>query len=542
MQVAFGKNAAISVTPLPLSSRPVGGERSFYGIGGEDTQRAAAFVNDVLRSTFEKSVPSFATTAERAAIGMEKVDVAAFRDDESGAIRLVYREVIVKFEPRTSAASRRKVLDKFGLKQRMRSSFARDKIIAYNPKRRYVAERMIELANDLTAMEDVAFAFPNFVSEFTRDAAPSIARAQWHLRTVNAAGAWVTTLGSSRIAVAVLDDGIDVDHPDLKRRIRRRPDPGEPRDLYGRDFFVSDDAMDHFNPRPKRFKAPYHMMTGNDIHGTPCAGVIAASGAKGNIRGIAPNCRVLPVKIFHADDLAVESRVADAIRYASLFADILSCSWSGPRSPDIEAALADAGLGRGGRGVPVFAATGNFHPSVPRVSYPAASSNAIGVGASTDQDAIAPYSQRGPEVSVVAPSNGGTKGITTTDVSYANRGFNVGQAGEGGADGLHTNTFGGTSSATPLAAGVAALVLSVDPKLTRDQVKEILQQSATQIGPAGSYDANRFSQIYGYGCVDAAAAVAAAQAMRASRAAATAKIARAKGAAEGGRGRRRRAA
>jgi subtilisin family serine protease len=226
---------------------------------------------------------------------------------------------------------------------------------------------------------------------------------------------------------------------------------------------------------------------------------------------------LLPVKIFHADDLAAESQVADAIRYATLFADILSCSWSGPRSPDIEAALADAATGRAGRGVPVFAATGNGHPIVARVGYPAASPNAIAVGASTDQDEIAHYSQRGPEVSVVAPSNGGTTAITTTDVSYPNRGFNLGIAADGGVNGLHTNSFGGTSSATPLAAGIAALMLSVDCELTRDEVKLILQKSADKIGPPGTYDANGFSPIYGYGRVNAARAVAGAEDALANR-------------------------
>jgi subtilisin family serine protease len=334
---------------------------------------------------------------------------------------------------------------------------------------------------------------------------------------VDARGAWATTLGSSGVTVAVLDDGVDVDHPNLSSRIRRRPDPGERRDRYGRDFFVGENAPDHFDPRPKRFVAPYHMMEGNDIHGTPCAGVIAASGASGGILGIAPNCRVLPVKIFHADALAAESQVADAIRYATTFAHVLSCSWSGPRSPDIEAALAEAAAGREGRGVPVFVATGNGHPAAAFVGYPAASPHAIGIGASTDQNEIAFYSQRGPEVSVVAPSSGGTRGITTTDVGYPNRGFNLGNAAQGGVNGLHTNSFGGTSSATPLAAGIAALMLSVDAELSREEVKQILQQTADKIGPAGTYDANGFSQIYGFGCVNAAAAVAAAQAARANR-------------------------
>ena len=58
-------------------------------------------------------------------------------------------------------------------------------------------------------------------------------------------------------------------------------------------------------------------MTGNDIHGTPCAGVIAAAGRSRGAIGIAPTCRILPVKIFHADELASDERVANAMRYAA---------------------------------------------------------------------------------------------------------------------------------------------------------------------------------------------------------------------------------
>ena len=116
-------------------------------------------------------------------------------------------------------------------------------------------------------------------------------------------------------------------------------------------------------------------------------------------------------------------------------------------------------LGRNGLGSPLFAATGNgFADSV---AYPASDANSVAVGASTDQAKIANYSNVGPQTSVVAPSSGGKEGIYTTDVGLPNRGFSI--AAE--AAGLHTATFGGTSSATPLAAGIGALVLSVNPKL-----------------------------------------------------------------------------
>jgi subtilisin family serine protease len=113
-------------------------------------------------------------------------------------------------------------------------------------------------------------------------------------------------------------------------------------------------------------------------------------------------------------------------------------------------------------------------------------------------------------VDVVAPSNGGRQGIFATEVSYVGRGFNTGDPDRGGADGLYTNDFGGTSSATPLAAGVAALVLSVNPKLNRDELRSLLRDTADKIGRG--YDAKGHSNNYGYGRVNAERAVAAAAA------------------------------
>jgi subtilisin family serine protease len=233
--------------------------------------------------------------------------------------------------------------------------------------------------------------------------------------------------------------------------------------------------------------------------------VIAAAG-KGAL-GIAFRCRVLAIKVFHADELAPDERVADAIRYGATHADILSCSWSSGLSPDLEQAIEDAGtLGRGGKGSAVFCAAGNGFGQP--VSYPASDPNAIAVGASTDTGQRASYSNVGPQLAMVAPSSGGILGIFTTDIAEANRGFNLGVAAAGGADGLHTNSFGGTSSATPLAAGVGALMLSVNPGLTRAALKAVLIQTADKIGTG--YDANGHSNEFGFGRVNAAKAVAAA--------------------------------
>ena len=358
------------------------------------------------------------------------------------------------------------------------------------------------------------------MSQFKRQAAPSLRSEEWHLRNAGGGGAkagedvdiraaWTLTTGRREIVVAVLDDGVDIDHPNLRSRIWRNPD-AQAKNKFGRDFFVRDDDPDHFNPRPKLFRDPFDQMAGNDIHGTPCSGVIAAAGLTSGSVGAAPKCRILAVKVFHADELAPSDRVADAIRFASSIADILSCSWSGGSSPDIQLALADAGqIGRQGKGSAIFCAAGNDFARP--VGFPARDANAIAVGASTDKATIAAYSNVGAEIAFCAPSSGGVRGIFTTDVSENNRGFNIGRADKGGADGLHTNSFGGTSSATPLAAGVAALVLSINPNLTRTDLRDVLASTADKIG--SGYDSRGHSNEFGFGRIDAGAAVQAAQAM-----------------------------
>jgi len=138
------------------------------------------------------------------------------------------------------------------------------------------------------------------------------------------------------------------------------------------------------------------------------------------------------------------------------------------------------------------------------VGYPALYAECIAVGASTDFDRRSAYSQYDETLSnvldVVAPSNGTsylTSGITTTDIAGT----------YGYSSGDYTSDFGGTSSATPLAAGVAALVLSKNPNLTPSEVQNILEGSAEEIG-CQSYSSH-YNKYYGHGRINADAALAA---------------------------------
>lgn len=501
----------IQLDPLPLSLEAVAGETIARLSGTPTAAMATARVMRAAQTFFEvprrgavRAPIAARSKAATKALGstLERKTITAYMDRETQLMRILYKEIVLRFNAGVPQKLRNAILRESGLTLRARNPMIPDQMILTDTAMLHPGEALVRLAARLCALDEVAFAAPNFVSQFRRNAPAATgtpSSKQWHLRLIGATKAWQTTRGKRAITIAVLDDGVDIEHPELRGNLLRKPDPDEPRDLCGRDFFLPDTDGDHFNPRPKRFRAPFEEMSGNDIHGTPCAGLAAGRGPRAY--GLAPNCRLLPVKVFHADDLASESQVADAIRYAAAFADVISCSWGGAKSPDIEFALQDARrLGRKGHGAVVVCATGNEART--RVDYPASDPNAIAVGASTDADAFAEYSNRGPQVCVVAPSSGGDRGLFTTDVSIPARGFSTGAAD------MFVDDFGGTSAATPLVAGLCGLMLSLKPDMTVEDVRTTLTASAKKIGPASAYKTNGHSNKFGYGRIDAAKAIA----------------------------------
>jgi subtilisin-like proprotein convertase family protein len=432
--------------------------------------------------------------------------VPVFKEPKSGLRLVATDEITVRFKKDASQSS----IDDFN----------RDNDVEVIKQNSFVPQQYllrVKNAKDTLTTADkyqqsdlTEFAEPNFSAEIKKAALPNDLHItqQWHLKNtrqgngkagedVAAEKAWKITTGSKDITIAIIDDGVDIDHPDLKDNIWKNPDPNAP-DINGKDFYDGSN-----NPRPKKFTPPYHRLQGNDSHGTPCAGVAAAVGDNhAGVAGIAYACKILPVKIFLADALAPLNKVADAIRYAGQKADVLSNSWGISPSSNVEQAIKDVvQYGRGGKGCPVFVATGNDHRSY--IGFPASVPEAIAVGASTNQGRRSSYSNYGQGIDFVAPSSGGSRGIFTTDVSYAGRGFNVGDVGSGDAEGLYTNSFGGTSSATPLAAGIAALILSKKPELKWDEVRRLMRETADKIDRQNGGYTDGYSLQYGYGRVNA---------------------------------------
>ena len=441
--------------------------------------------------------------------------------ERTSKLRLVATEqILASFKPQAPAAKVRKLLDGLSLAISGTSEFDPSrKILVPTSLRR--ASRSLDLANQLVEADDVvAFAAPNFLAEVRKGQVndPRFP-GQWHLdnrgqangialNDVRALGAWALVGGGKRsVVIAIVDDGIDLDHPDLEANIWTNPNK-RARDRHGRDF--SDDS-DPFNPRPKVFNPPFDDTGTNDIHSTPCAGVAAAAGNNGRgVAGIAWNCRLLAVKIVAGADFAPNDRIADAIRYAARHADVLSCSWGVARHPDIESAIDYAAKrGRAGRGAVVCVATGNEHAS--RIGFPSTHEKAIAVGACNDRGRRSSYSNFGAGIDLVAPSDdddGRRQGITTTDVHLRGKGY---------SSGAYCDDFGGTSSATPLVAGIAALVLSANPRLTGREVGDVLTSTAEPIDRANGGYRNGVSLKYGFGRVNAEAAVESARKRKAGR-------------------------
>ncbi|MGD8540675.1 MAG: S8 family serine peptidase [Desulfobacteraceae bacterium] len=403
-------------------------------------------------------------------------------------------------------------------------------------------------------------------------------RDQWHLHTRSAhpefdprcssscEEAWQALghFGSPEIVIGVTDDGCKLDHPDFDT-------PGK---FAGWGYFQGTRLVTNLDMDAD----PGRMYQPGANHGTSCAGVIAGEVNARLTVGAAPGCRLFPIK-WESDGPSLfisASKLRTALEHLADKVDVLSNSWGVvPRNlwpaivTDRLTQLARSG-GRRGRGIVFLWAAGNencpIHHSgevdipytsgwsfredgsgvwrAPRTSRVfennlAGLPGVMHVAAVTSNARRSHYSNYGPGISLCAPSNN-----VHTYHRLTVPGLGVTTAT--GQSGLVTGHFGGTSSATPLAAGVAGLVLSANPDLSAEQVVSLLQQTAARDldftpyprTPAASYDADtswdvspvapfqdgRFrdsrgpdgprSPWFGHGRLDAPAAVAAAMRLR----------------------------
>jgi len=276
---------------------------------------------------------------------------------------------------------------------------------------------------------------------------------------ISATSAWFTTTGSQKVVVAVLDSGVDYTHPDLVNNIWKRPENikeyedrelGEVDDYHGYDALQnSGDPMDE------------------NGHGTHCAGIIGAEGGNNEgITGVNWTVQIMPLRFMDANGSGTTKDAIEAINYvidrrkAGVNVRIISASWG---STQKSRALEDVIRKAYDAGILFVAASGNASTDADRMPhYPSGYNlpNVVSVAALDRNDNLASFSNYGQKsVHIAAPG----KDILST---YLNHEF---------------RNLSGTSMATPMVAGVAALILSNDPNMSVDELRKRLFDSVDKL-------------------------------------------------------------
>jgi type VII secretion-associated serine protease mycosin len=274
--------------------------------------------------------------------------------------------------------------------------------------------------------------------------------AQWGLDRLKAEDVWARRTGAG-VTVAVVDTGVQADHPDLAGVVLR-----------GTDLVTAggDGSAD------------------GQGHGTHVAGIVGAvANNRVGVAGFAQGVKILPVRVLGNDGSGWNSDIAKGIVYAADHgAAVVNLSLGGSSS---DGASADAVRYALARNVVVVAAAGNERRSGSPTSYPAAYPGVLAVAATDSADRVASFSTAGSYVDVAAP---GVQILSTVR-------------------GSSYTTMSGTSMATPFVAAAVAILKAADPALTPARAAQVLESTAVDLGPAGR------DNDTGYGLIDPAAAL-----------------------------------
>jgi len=340
---------------------------------------------------------------------------------------------------------------------------------------------LLELRRQLASFSWFENIEPNYIAKACEEVVPNdeYYPLQWHYVDIKLPSAWAETKGSIDVVIAVLDTGVRFHHPDLEGVFYST----------GYDFIDNDnDPTDPGNPDNPSAQS----------HGTHVAGTIAA--LTGNSKGVAGvtwgksglSAKILPVRVLGSDGSGSYFQVSQGIIYAVEHgAKVINMSLGGAPGSSV---LHDAVKYAHNNDVVIVCAAGNENGPV---SYPAAYSETIAVGAVRWDWTRAYYSNYGPEIDVVAPG-----GDTSVDQNW-----------DGYADGILSTTWSpelgdhyaflqGTSMAAPHVTGVVALMMSVGISGV-EEIRSTLRATAYDLGASG------FDWEYGYGLVDAYKAVTA---------------------------------
>ena len=427
---------------------------------------------------------------------------ASFFLESSGSLSATMNEVVVKLKDMSAQSFLEEMSSQYGCVVSKREWYSPEKY--YLTLSNACPLSAIEFADLLYETGFFEYALPGMCYFNSFCSSDTYYSYQWNLKNTGQYGAsgidikiepaWTLTEGEEDIVVAVLDDGVDDVHPDLSSNLLP---------IYDAYYAAT-------NTTPAFTKT----------HGTCVAGIIGA--LKDNnegISGIAPGCRILPIRIGYSIsgyDYIPYSSLEYAFNYARANADVINCSWNiGAVGASFEDEIIAAySNGREGKGcVIVFASGNNCSNDSGSVKYPATLDRVMAVGAasyngrrtimSTSYCSPQWSSCYGSQLDVVAPG----VSISTTDITGSG-GNNNGSSSSDFSDSKYTRKFGGTSSAAPCVAGVAALILSKYPSLSESQVRRAIELGATK--PTGysyyiddNYPSASKNAEVGYGLVNA---------------------------------------
>ncbi len=311
-----------------------------------------------------------------------------------------------------------------------------------------------DLIERLEDMDDVEYAEENVTFEITETVPddPNYS-SQWALPKIDAPDAWDSQQGTGNIVVAVLDTGVDWDHVDINSNIWTNT--GE---IAGNEI---DDDMNGYvdDIRGWDFSNNDNNPDDDNNHGTHVAGIIGAEtdNATG-VSGTIWNVKIMALKCFYSSGTGSLDDAIDALDYAlDNGADIINMSW---RGTSYAQSLQDKINELHSNGIIQIVASGNDYRNTENY-YPASMNNVLTVGATVSSDARAAFSNYGYKVEIAAPGD---------DILSLGRNDTY-------------RTSGGTSMATPYAAGVAALVLDENNALDNEQVMQVLMENSDSFSP-----------------------------------------------------------
>ncbi len=448
-------------------------------LGAAGVEGAEAQASTVPGWTYFR-LPMHARTADAAANAVNTLARAADMASlvylgETGLPVIPTRDLLIMFAPETTQAEQQAILDQHGATLVQRDALGSPGLVLARTAHRTGAD-MLRTALQIHDHPGVDWAQADRIFWARRMQTPNdpLFPQQWALEQPNnedmdALDAWAVTTGDASIRVIVLDSGIEQNHPDLNQI------PGQ--------SFTGGGA----NGGPSN---------SCDNHGTAVAGCIAATiNNSFGVVGIAPGVQVQSGKIFNEINFfnlfclpfleSQDSWSAAGINWAANSgAQITNSSWGGGSASP---AIANAFDTTHAQGVIHFGAAGNDGTGT--IGFPANLDSVLAVAALDSSGNRAGFSTYGPGLFISAPG----AAVLTTD-----------RSGSAGYGPNAWTTIDGTSFASPYAAGVAALVLSVDPALSPEQVADILAATAVDKGEPG-YDTG-----YGWGFIKAGAAVQAA--------------------------------